>query len=115
MCQHRHLRRTAPIAADPDREIRVAALEFDPDAGADDRHGEYSGVDSGNGNAGHCPGARHEACEIGHHRLNAADLKRVDVVDHRAAVFAVKCVAAHVGTDGKVETSALRASVNPCL
>ena len=43
---------------------------------------------------------RHEAGDIGHHRLDAADLQRIDVVDHRAAVLAVERSGAHVGTVG---------------
>ena len=48
-------------------------------------------------------------------RPDAAEPVRVDVVVHRRAVFAEEGAAAHTGTDGKVEISALRASVKLCL
>ena len=53
--------------------------------------------------------------DVGHHRLDAADLQRVDVVDHRAAILAEEGTCAHTGTVGRVEINPLRASENVCL
>ena len=50
--EHGHLGGGAPVAADPDRPVRVALLELDPDARADLRHREDARVDPGTGRHG---------------------------------------------------------------
>src|SRR5215510_2427231 len=106
----------APEAADPDRLVGVAAIELDPHAGADLRHGEETLRLAGERHAGHGPAGRHHVGYGRHDRHDAADLLGIDVVDDRAAIFAVEFLAfAHAATCGTVETRPLRASWNCCL
>ena len=51
----------APVAADPDRVVGVAALELDPHARADRRHREHAHVDAGHRQARQRP-ARGRSC-----------------------------------------------------
>src|SRR5262245_25924256 len=89
-------------------------LELDPHAGADHRDREKPALDARDRHAGHRPRRRQEAGYVGHLHLQAAELHRINVVQHRPAVLA-EILAVHVGTTGVMDTMPLRDSVNDCL
>ena len=79
--------RLSPEAATPDRIIEVAAFELDPDVGADRRYRIVPDIWR-IGHARHAP-VRHHARDRRNLSLNAAETKRIEVLEHPAAKFAV--------------------------
>ena len=63
-----------PEAARPDRVIRVALLELDPDLRSDRRHHEAARLDAGDRHTRHRPARRDLAQHVRHLHHDAADL-----------------------------------------
>jgi hypothetical protein len=100
-----------PKTTGPDREVGIALFELDPDAGADLGQEIRAAALARRRHAGHGVGGRHQALHVGHDGHDAAAVFRVQVVQHRTAIFAVITLGlAHAGTLGKVEMRPLRDS-----
>src|SRR5207247_1469814 len=80
----------APKSTDPNWIIRIALFELDPNPSANLRNHVSSHLLSGNRNAWHAPTGRHDPKDIGDAGQNPSNLQRVNVVDHRTAIFAEK-------------------------
>src|SRR5713101_4591748 len=133
MRQHGYLSGRTPVAAGPNGVVGIALFELDPDTRADGWNGEDSHLNSADGQGRHGPTGGHEVRYVGYDDLNPANLERVNVVDHRAAILAIEPMTAqgafdhaaqtecgsaaftHAGTLEKVEMSPLRAAVKLCL
>ena len=103
----------APETAAPNRMIRIACLEFDPHVSSNRRNREEPGLQTRIGHAWISPTLRAGTENRGYRYANASQLFRIYVIDYFAAVFSVESV--HGTTNGVIEPTPSRVSVNCCL
>src|SRR5262249_32483609 len=122
--EHRHIRHQPPEPSGPDRIIRIALFEFDPDLRAYRWNDEASRLDSCCRHTGHRPARWDFAEHVRNLHHDAADLLGIDVLDHQTRVFSVffcwipACsglLRTHDGTVGTVDTKPFRLSLKLCL